>query len=155
MRNAFVLAFVMVAWTTMSVTARTITPAFVVGRFDQLMQLKFSKRSSLNKASLCMKGSATTDVRVFLVRHGAVDLNSPGMVYPKDCFYGGQNVPLSTLGKVEAQVRNQNGYISRFAQFTFGNGHLMSRPLLISWKKSPSTSYSQAHYREPCTEPNA
>lgn len=29
-------------------------------------------------------------LKVYLVRHGAVDLNSPGMVYPQGCFYGGQ-----------------------------------------------------------------
>lgn len=43
-------------------------------------------------------------LRVYLVRHGAVDLTTPGMTFPKDCFYGGHDVPLSTLGKEEAQV---------------------------------------------------
>jgi broad specificity phosphatase PhoE len=42
---------------------------------------------------------------VYLVRHGAVDLTTPGMTFPKDCFYGGHDVPLSTIGKEEAQVR--------------------------------------------------
>ena len=27
------------------------------------------------------------------------------MTFPKDCFYGGHDVPLSTIGKEEAQVR--------------------------------------------------
>ncbi|KAJ1481907.1 hypothetical protein T484DRAFT_1805691 [Baffinella frigidus] len=43
-------------------------------------------------------------LRVYLVRHGAVDLTTPGMTFPKDCFYGGHDVPLSTLGKEEAQA---------------------------------------------------
>jgi len=43
-------------------------------------------------------------IRVFLVRHGAVDLTTPGMTFPKDCFYGGHNVPLSAYGEAEARA---------------------------------------------------
>ena len=45
-------------------------------------------------------GLAPDRIRVFLVRHGAVDLTTPGMNFPKNCFYGGHNVPLSALGEV-------------------------------------------------------
>ena len=71
----------------------------VYGKLDR--RFGFSRSRFLAKSPISM---SSTNVRVFLVRHGAVDLNSPGMVYPKDCFYGGQNVPLSSLGKIEAQV---------------------------------------------------
>ena len=57
--------------------------------------------------------SAHDVLKVYLVRHGAVDLNTPGMVFPKDCFYGGHNVPLSDLGKLEAQVCSLNGNTRR------------------------------------------
>jgi len=43
-------------------------------------------------------------IRVFLVRHGAVDLTTPGMTFPKNCFYGGHNVPLSAYGEAEARA---------------------------------------------------
>ncbi len=86
--------------------ARTITSGFV---FSGQINEKFMRTHISAKSSLCMM--ADQKMRVFLVRHGAVDLNSPGMVYPKDCFYGGQNVPLSLLGKVEAQVEFTKSFL--------------------------------------------
>ena len=47
---------------------------------------------------------ADGDIRVFLVRHGAVDLTTPEHFYPKGAFYGGDDVPLSKLGEREAQA---------------------------------------------------
>jgi hypothetical protein len=35
-------------------------------------------------------------------RAAAVDLTTPGMTFPKNCFYGGHNVPLSAYGEVSA-----------------------------------------------------
>lgn len=46
-------------------------------------------------------------LRVFLVRHGAVDLTTPGFTFPKDCFYGGADVPLSKLGELEAKAASE------------------------------------------------
>ncbi len=93
------MAAFLVAGSVPHAKARSITSAFAFpGQINQ--KLVHTRVSA--KSSLCMM--ADQKIKVFLVRHGAVDLNSPGMVYPKDCFYGGQNVPLSLLGQVEAQV---------------------------------------------------
>ena len=98
MSNYLVATFLLAGAVTQA-RARAISSAFAssVQTNQNFMRARISAKSSI-----CMM--ADQKIRVFLVRHGAVDLNSPGMVYPKDCFYGGQNVPLSSLGKVEAQV---------------------------------------------------
>mmetsp|Transcript_3117 Transcript_3117/g.7412 ORF Transcript_3117/g.7412 Transcript_3117/m.7412 type:complete len:278 (-) Transcript_3117:63-896(-) len=62
-------------------------------------------RSMATSGPMGLRALAGDDpLRVYLVRHGAVDLTTPGMTFPKDCFYGGHDVPLSTLGKEEAQA---------------------------------------------------
>mmetsp|Transcript_78206 Transcript_78206/g.210500 ORF Transcript_78206/g.210500 Transcript_78206/m.210500 type:complete len:101 (-) Transcript_78206:390-692(-) len=43
-------------------------------------------------------------IRFFLVRHGQVNLSTPEFTFPKYCFYGGHDVPLSEHGKAEAKV---------------------------------------------------
>ncbi len=97
--RSYLVATVLLAGAVPQARSRSISTAFAFS--GQLKQNIMRTRTSA-KNSLCMM--ADHKIKVFLVRHGAVDLNSPGMVYPKDCFYGGQNVPLSELGKVEAQV---------------------------------------------------
>lgn len=51
--------------------------------------------------------AAEGDIRVFLVRHGAVDLTTPEHFYPKGSFYGGDDVPLSALGEREAKAAGE------------------------------------------------
>eukprot|EP00287_Rhodomonas_sp_CCMP768_P002796 CAMPEP_0196732674 /NCGR_PEP_ID=MMETSP1091-20130531/12013_1 /TAXON_ID=302021 /ORGANISM="Rhodomonas sp., Strain CCMP768" /LENGTH=253 /DNA_ID=CAMNT_0042075979 /DNA_START=3 /DNA_END=760 /DNA_ORIENTATION=- len=66
--------------------------------------------SAAARAQSCTKPwamASESNIRVFLVRHGAVDLNSPGRVYPKGSFYGGDDVPLSALGELEAQAAGE------------------------------------------------
>ena len=101
MAKDFSWALLLILCTAFHARARAVTSAFAGGHFDQI---KLKRPTSGKNLFTCMAGVASPKVRVFLVRHGAVDLNTPGMVYPKDCFYGGQNVPLSSLGKIEAQV---------------------------------------------------
>jgi hypothetical protein len=45
---------------------------------------------------LVRTGRDSDRLRIFLVRHGAVDLTQPGFTFPKDCMYGGAVRILST-----------------------------------------------------------
>ncbi|EKX44410.1 hypothetical protein GUITHDRAFT_109531 [Guillardia theta CCMP2712] len=66
--------------------------------------LRCSMQSAAPTKKLDLPELKTGSVRVVLIRHGAVDLTTPGMTFPKDCFYGGHDVPLSDYGKLEAQA---------------------------------------------------
>eukprot|EP00960_Hanusia_phi_P039229 753813-Hanusia_phi.AAC.2 len=78
--------------------------AFSAGGLPGFKHVRCSMQSAAPAKSLDLPALKTGCVRVVLIRHGAVDLTTPGMTFPKDCFYGGHDVPLSDYGKLEAQV---------------------------------------------------